>query len=1401
MPIRDDEIDGVDSLTGNTWGQQQFDFGDLPEDEGDLTGIQAEWTSVPLRIRFKIDRNNTLWRHRSEYTKSRKIPGKDELVGVKDTDIVYYDKQDTNSPPIRKTHSHEREQLMKAMEKEVPDIFENSAARRRDFKYRLNLLSLIDLVDINKKLYLMAKNLKRSYIADVQERLWNKEQDIGKKFTLDMGITSAPEGTPEGARSLFEDRGLRYAKRNIAVTDTSTGKPIRAKGSKTTWRGDLLEIAPYYSVAGDENSDFIEKAWFYKDENGNWKLFDGFKTVDGTIQPDSTRSDLLMQHGLISRYKWLAAKVANTPKSKIEGEPSVTDTQGISMNKFNSSYAPFPHIPSVNPKRAQDWFSQNSAEWEDSEGGMLGLSQLSDIAMYTLFNDLDNIDLDTIPEQIDFMRRNFDIPANHPSGLNNPELTSFMDTRNERGVSQPDEARYPHTGFMRVVDQKGNVVPYNSLTADEGADFRGHWSNLYDRLLGYLQFTKTGRKMWDEKFKEEMEHYEGQRGRDRLFAEKDFEELGMPIKGRVFTGEGPKDRIFSKIQSALKGRTIRSVSDELVKERNQIRELQYAVLPEDKARPDGLLTDKLHPQQVAWLIDLNEGVTRGYNAEEIHGSRIWGSKGRIGLDRERYQGNDAKGENAPPSIEAKRNILFGDAGIDYYRRRAEGAAEDYFIGQPIVKTAIDPETGLNIPPGVIYKRAEQANTNIARINGEDVYLDEGYFRRAGGMFEVDGLTEPEGDLTKGEDYQIPGRYTFKNNLTGELVEDVPSEITENTKYFAGGLSAYIGYTMMDKLVQDGIIDEIYGSPGTVRRTGANIPIPPKFGTPGDLERMVLLNTTVRQFLHLRGLDNESGLHRYEELQSDPDMGSLRFPYVDEDGVKHSHFLDVVYDQLQQGKALLNDKGEPLANFKYEPAWSLDSSDEESDNELNENVEIIDNSEDAENDPEADKASQHANDAVRNLERRLANVIRVAQEKGEVPDRAVILELQTKLERAKKAQLVHIEKTSKSWAENDEAFNEYRETVRNRHYSEILQNAPLNVRATAFRYRLDNLNRMLDEARTQGDLHNVARDWARTGLIEYKDILPIDKDGASKLQRIRRRLENTNGVDWVALDKEYTDINHTKSSLENLILGVKENIDLIEGADLLTKNKKEEDFTPEEWQARLEADARHSGFGKQLRGYERQLKNIPSYGSPEHIRSLRQHPATADAYTALDNTSIDSIDPSLYEGTKTAPNPIADAIRTGANAWTESRLRGDFLLTNFFQALTATIGDATGIGGDKLRGLDVTKPLDQHRADYGGSFLDWLRPVPLEFPLGMIPKVGSAFRSTVADARTKVMGREGKQYIPDPTMESEVYVGKEPTGVTYQDALEATDAALTTETPPYKAPVQQFGPEAETEEET
>jgi len=1357
MANRADLHDGTDSLE-NT--QLKFDL-DTPS-ENTEEPASAEWYNALLRTRFKIDLNDGIFRYISEFAKSRKRYKKTRWIGWKDTDVVWHDKTDVHRPPIQKTHQYERTRLAGAILKVAPDIFENSAVLRKEFEYKLNLLSLLDISDISRKLSMMTRSRKRDYIQDVMRGLRNREQDNNEKYRLEMGVTDAPEGTPDGFKPIFEEQGLRYVKHNLSVTDHSTAKPVRAKGGKSTWVGTVLETAPFDPTIGrDEfDSNFIDKAWFYKDENGNWKLFDGFKTVDGTVEPDSTRSDLLMQHGLINRYKMLSDKVGSIPASRIGDEQAIDLNLG--MDKFNDSgaYAPFPHTPSYEPKRAQDWFSSKSGEWDDSEGGMLGLTQLSDEAKLVLFNDLDNIDLDDIPEQIDFMLRNHYLPVNHPSGLSNPEVRTLIDARNERGIPQPDEVRYPYTGFMRVVDKKGNVVPYSSLTAPEGADFRGHWSNLYDRILGWLHHTEEGREIWETQLEVELENSEAQKGRDKIFAEKDFEELGMPIKGKIFIGEGP-----------LQGRTIRSVSDELVKEANQLDELELH-FTEDSERPDDLLTDKLEKHQVNWLIDLGEGEGRGYNAEEVHGRGIWD----VGLDEERYKGADAKGDNAPPGIEAKRDILFGDTGLDHYRRTAENTTEEYFIGQPIVKTDID-------SPYTIFERAANSHTNMAIIRGEKYHIDEMYPRRERGRFVVDGVEDSE-DMAQ----QV--RYTFRDTLDGVPLENVPNAMAENTEFFAGSLSDYFGYTMMDKMVQDGILPEEYGTPGTVRRTGDFIPKPPDFDTEESHERITALNTIVRGYLHLRGLDNESGLYRYEELESDHDAGRIKFPIFDDDGIEHSHILDVVYAKLGEGQSLVNDEGVIMSNFKYTPSWSLKRTPAASNSVVENSAKVIEANGGDVNDPKVIEASQDAHDEVRSIQERIASVLRIAKEKNLPPDKSYIAELEAKLGEAKKAALIYVEATAMAWSENDEAFNDYTETIRNRRYSEILQNAPLNVRATAFRHRINKLNQMLDTASTQGDLHNVARDWARTGLIEYKDLLPVDKDGASKLQRLRRRLENTNGVDWEAIDKEYTDIQHTNSSLENLILATKEKIDVLRATGLTTqKGEKEKDFPPKEWEAKQEADARLSGFRTVLRGYEKQLKQLPSYGSAEHIKSLREHPATAGIYNALDNTSVDSINPSLYEGMKEAPNPVADILRTGVNAWTESRLKGDFVLTNFFQALAATIGEATGIGGDKLRGLDVTKPLDEHRREYGGSWADWLRPVPI------------FWGAKIKDVRSKAAGSQGERYIPDPTMESEVYVGKEPTGVTYQDALEATDATLTTETPPYKAPAQRFGPEAETEEKT
>ena len=114
-------------------------------------------------------------------------------------------------------------------------------------------------------------------------------------------------------------------------------------------------------------------------------------------------------------------------------------------------------------------------------------------------------------------------------------------------------------------------------------------------------------------------------------------------------------------------------------------------------------------------------------------------------------------------------------------------------------------------------------------------------------------------------------------------------------------------------------------------------------------------------------------------------------------------------------------------------------------------------------------------------------------------------------------------------------------------------------------------------------------------------------------------------------------------------------------------------------------------------------------------------------------------------------------------------------------------------------MDVTKPLDQHAREYGGSWLDWLRPFPLDFVPNKL--LGGMFDTSVAAVRRQQAGARGERYVPDPSLETEVYVGDEPTGITYADALEATEANIRTETPLIEPPIQEFGPKPDTEEET
>ena len=180
----------------------------------------------------------------------------------------------------------------------------------------------------------------------------------------------------------------------------------------------------------------------------------------------------------------------------------------------------------------------------------------------------------------------------------------------------------------------------------------------------------------------------------------------------------------------------------------------------------------------------------------------------------------------------------------------------------------------------------------------------------------------------------------------------------------------------------------------------------------------------------------------------------------------------------------------------------------------------------------------------------------------------------------------------------------------------------------------------------------------------------------------------------------------------------------------------------------------------------------------NIESLKNHPTHSGYYQQLANKNIEDIDTSLYEGMKTAPNPIADIFRAGANAYVETRLMGQSPVKGLLQAVISSVGEGTGIGADRIRGLDVRKPLDQMRADHGGSWADWFRPIPV------------FWGGKVKDVRAKAAAERGERYTPDPTTQSEIYVGDQPTGVTYEQALDATQAKIRTEQPPKLAPVQQ-----------
>ena len=1432
MSNRDDHENGIDSAGPS---QLAFEFTDpisVPQEE-----VEDVWHNDVLRTPMRILKNDQVQRHLSSLARTRKM-GREPWDDWSDNAVVQEATGD--KPPSVRTHHGQAWYLAENILMRASGI--DRKERKRDwdrqaaqYQVDLNHLSLLDIMDISSKARTTASTKINTYISEIIEAIETTKKEIASRHKfIGGGHYGGPNATPYQTANYSYLDPIRYHPQRLTIK----GGP-----NAEDWEGNVLRIAPriqqpkqnragYSNMAGHR----LPSTWVYETPQGTWEPFDGFRVYDNApgspmMAPDTTKLNLLLQYNLLPSQKDLLSDISGMPMTHTDED---YETLSLSMDAFNTTRASSSYTLFEDDDQLAKWFADNREDLINREGIYANsIHQLEETGIRALFNGLsDESDLNALGEEAEFMYGNHYLTA----GNRNPVLArKAILARSERGTPDPDSAEV--TGENRPVYPNGNHVPYHSLynthpvTGEKERDnWRNGWVNKYDRVLGFLHNTVKGRDIWQEALSRFSPTAEAQKLKDRAFIEKEFAALGMAVKA-------DKNAVYTFTGGALKNMTAEAAADELEKEQVLVHESMLETNPEKKQAilNDLKLTNALEPHQVQWLLELKSSHNTGYNPEELFGEGIWQH-----LQKEDYQ---KKGEEAPPGLVQRRDLLFGVGveGQDYYRRRAEAMAEDDLIGIPLAKSSLDGTSAADI-----FEAAEEGGMNIGIVNGVAYPKDELYRRRVGGKYQVVGVDDANHVIiaavgASGEEYPVIDDEDTSQEAQ-DFVRTMSSITSLDTMTFAGGLSDFLGYTVIDKLVRDGIIAEEYatryGEPEAAKRresiAGNKTPKPPPFGDDDSTARIVLINEVARTFRNIRGLDNEEGMYRYEHIESDPYAAQAREGVEllepgqkPGEGVIKYNIFDILYWHLNRDGSLIDEDNKTITDFQYYPEWTLNKLEEARQSEdPDELPQALQDIQDAINsvlggaggeeppditgnlispgypeDPR-DRASRDAGDLRRLLQEELKRLTEEAlQSEGGINDPAYVDMVKSFKERIaalREQELLHIENEALHWVNTDPQYEAYRKQIQQRHFSEILQDAPLNVRSTAFRHRIRGLNDKLGEAKTQGDLHDLARDWARTGLVEYKDILNIDRDGASKLQRVRRRLEATNGVDWSAIDKEYTDIKYTHQRLDEMILAAKEHIDNLKAAKLGTQpGDKEENFTPEAWERKEEADRRIIGVRKWLMTLEETPRY--SFGSAEHKLSLKNHPSTQQLYETLDNTPIESIDPKLYEATKSAPNPVADAVRTGVNAWTESRLKGDFMLTGFLQALTATIGDASGIGGDKLRGMDVTKPLDQHAREYGGSWLDWLRPFPLDFVPNKL--LGGMFDTSVGAVRRQQAGTRGEVYVPDPSLETEVYVGNEPTGITYADALEATEANIRTEAPLIEPPVQEFGPKPDTEEET
>jgi len=1030
------------------------------------------------------------------------------------------------------------------------------------------------------------------------------------------------------------------------------------------------------------------------ENNPKWQVFDGLnEDADGKITFDTTKSDLLSKLGLAPYIEEIITELDASVLPRQEAAVVVDN-----IGTFNRQFNDITHVPPPNQSREQlgkieslaDYLIGNDKLFEVGISGARpenAMLQNPKVAL-TIFNNLGGTQANTILRDVDVMFRHNYLSAGHADvPANSSTVFSALLDRNMRGGV--GDAKDPVTGYSRPVNQSGNVVPYAAMITEERAAFRNHFDDLYDRPKGWLQHTKEGQEAFNGvldsiKTDFDWDAFVESTGAENSFFDPDEEDEDVAANP------------YKELKDVIRYGAVTGAR------------LKYTT--------DGGALDMPLPELIKMLDATPDAATGQTIRDMLTVTQLAAIDAVMGNDNARLAyGIDDKEEGL--------------------RRKFTTDTFNELLGEPVIPKPDDwksyGESGSDSLKMTVAGHGE--------INRDELYKQ----RKPGGLLEI---VKPDED----------GNYQMLHTPTGEFI-DLPSYFASSEKTAKGhnqhimDLGNHLDQSVLDQFVKDGVLPEEYASSEDIKaRDGA--PEAPEFGEEECLLRASFLSNILRTYQNMRGFDNEGGMYTYKLDSEDPSAELTKIS--DGDGNKLS-IVKVLYDALNKSDSL----GIEPNQFIYASDEVREDHREDPDGTF-ENVVLNGGGDDA---PrlvgtpdeiaaslgQADDANEKLGDQQRRQQLRDMYEQEARTQGSTVGGQEASAKLKDRARQLRQTAATEGVILTDKDLDNDPRFQAYQEDLANQRDSDILANAPLDVRVTAYRMRIQGLQDRLDESTNMGEAYDIARDWFRVGAVEYPDIVQIDRDGTSKFKKLRDAVDNT-GVDWLEVNEEWLHHqNYAKGHAEN-IDAAQEKIDYLNTTysedEVARGNIKESD--------RDAAMELKKTFELAKRGLEEQ--GYPEFGSQKHVDILHStnenmkddpdHQRRLQAYADRENTPIGESD-SVTSTIRGAGNSISGAMGAGLATWRESRLYGLNPIAAGIHAAMSTIGEATGMGADQIRGMDLSKPLEQMPVGYEDSGLRSY------FSIG-IPGTNVGKRETMYERNKREAGGQGQTYRPPQTTTDE-----------------------------------------------